>query len=123
MCGGSLSLSATDTISRLIGGYLLSSQSAQEAAAVQWAIWEVTTESQLAYSLSDGNVRITSAQNLDTITLANQYLAQAPSFTPASVTFLSNATRQDVVTWQVIPEPASAGLMALSGLLLFRRRR
>ena len=118
-----LSLSATDTISRLVGGYLLSSQSAQEAAAVQWAIWEVTTESQLAYSLSDGNVRITSAQNLDTITLANQYLAQAPSFTPASVTFLSNATRQDVVTWQVIPEPASAGLMALSGLLLFRRRR
>ena len=118
-----LSLSATDTISRLVGGYLLSSQSAQEAAAVQWAIWEVTTETQTDYTLADGKVRITSAQNLDTITLANQYLAQASSFTPASVTFLTNENRQDVVTWQVIPEPASAGLMALSGLLLFRRRR
>ncbi len=118
-----LSLSATDTVSRLVGGYLLSSQSAQEAAAVQWAIWEVTTESLSAYSLADGNVRITSALNLDTITRANQYLAQAPTFTPANVTFLTNASRQDVVTWQAIPEPASAGLMALSALLLFRRRR
>lgn len=118
-----LSLTTTNTIARLVGGYLLSSQSAQEAAAVQWAIWEVTTESLSGYSLDDGNVRITSAQNLDTITLANQYLAQSSSFSPANVTFLSSATRQDVVTWQAIPEPTSAGLMMLSGLLLFRRRR
>jgi hypothetical protein len=122
-----LSLSASDTITRLVGGYLLSSQSAQEAAAVQWAIWEVTTESLSAYSLSDGNVRITSAENLDTITLANQYLAQAPGYTPAAVTFLINPDRQDVVTLGPtavqVPELSSTVLVALSGLLLFRRRR
>ena len=118
-----LSLNTTNTISQLIGGYLASSQSAQEAAAVQWAIWEVTTETLPTYSLLDGNVRITSPANLDTITLADQYLAQASSFTPAAVTFLTNPTRQDVVTWQSVPEPTSAGLMMLSGLLLLRRRR
>ena len=118
-----LSLTTSNTIARLVGGYLASSQSADDAAAVQWAIWEITTETLASYSLADGNVRITSPQNLNTLTLANQYLAQAPNFTPANVTFLTNATRQDVVTWQAVPEPASVGLLALSGLLLFRRRR
>ncbi|MES2661371.1 MAG: thioester domain-containing protein [Verrucomicrobiota bacterium] len=118
-----LSLTNTDIISRLVSGYLASSQTAQDAAAVQWAIWEITTEVLSAYSLSDGNVRINPTFNQDTITLANQYLAQAPNYTPANVTFLTNPERQDVVTWETIPEPASAGLIALSGLLLFRRRR
>lgn len=125
-----LSLGTTDTIARLVGGYLASmspSQSeldkARNAAAVHWAIWEVTTESLKPYSLADGNVRITSSLNQDTIDLANQYLADVSTFTPANVTFLTNGTRQDVVTWSVVPEPASAGLLALSGLLLFRRRR
>ncbi|MEO5914214.1 MAG: PEP-CTERM sorting domain-containing protein [Luteolibacter sp.] len=118
-----LSLTNTDTIARLVGGYLASSQTAEDAAAVQWAIWEVTTESLSSYSLSDGNVRITSPLNQDTITLANQYLAQAPNYTAANVTFLTNADRQDVVTWNAIPEPASAGLFTLSALFLFRRRR
>lgn len=117
------SLANSNLISRLVGGYLASSQSSEDAAAVQWAIWELTTESLAAYSLSDGNVRITAPENQNIIVLANQYLAQASSFNPANVTFLSNPERQNVVTWNMIPEPASAGLLALSSLLLLRRKR
>ena len=40
-------LDNSDTIARLIGGYLGSAQTADDAAAVQWAIWEITTENQL----------------------------------------------------------------------------
>lgn len=118
-----LSLASSDLIARVIGGYLASTQSDHQAAAVQWAIWEITTESLAPYSLANGNVRITADANPDIILLANQYLAQANTFTPANVTFLSNPDRQDVVTWNMVPEPASAGLLALSSLLLLRRRR
>lgn len=118
-----LSLANSDTIARLVGGYLASSRSDQEAAAVQWAIWETTTESLLAPSLLDGNVRITTPVSQDTALLANQYLANINNYTPATLTYLTNGTRQDLVTWNTVPEPASAGLVALSGLILLRRRR
>lgn len=118
-----LSLANSDTIARLVGAYLASSRTDQEAAAVHWAIWETTTETLLAPSLLDGNVRITTPVNQDTALLANQYLANINNYTPATLTYLTNATRQDLVTWNVVPEPASAGLAALSGLLLLRRRR
>lgn len=118
-----LSLTNSDLIARVIGGYLNSSQSDQEAAAAQWAIWEITTENLTSYSLSSGNVQISQIENQNIILLANQYLAQANNFSPANVTFLSSPDRQDVVTWNMIPEPASAGLLALSSLLLLRRRR
>lgn len=120
----SSSLTNSDTISRLVGGFLASSKNAQQAAAVQWAIWEVTNETTKAPSLTDGNVRITGGVDDQSIaTLANQYLANINIYTPASITFLTNDTYQDVVTWNVVPEPASAGLVALSGLLVLRRRR
>ncbi len=118
-----LSLANSDMIARLVGAYLASSRTDQEAAAVHWAIWETTTETLLAPSLLDGNVRITTPVNQDTALLANQYLANINNYTPATLTYLTNATRQDLVTWNVVPEPASAGLAALSGLLLLRRRR
>ncbi len=117
------SLANYDTISRLIGGYLASGQTNKDAAAVQWAIWEVTTETLSSPSLSTGNVRIVTGLNDDVAILANQYLANLSSYTPASITFLSNDVKQDVVTWQAIPEPTSLGLVALSGLIAFRRRR
>lgn len=118
-----LSLANFDTIARLVGGYLASSGSDQNAAAVQWAIWEVTTESLLSASLFDGSIRIIEPVSEGTATLANQYLANVMNYTPVALTYLRNDGRQDVVTWNVIPEPASAGLAALSGLLLLRRRR
>ena len=90
---------------------------------MQWAIWEVTTEALLSASLFDGTIRIIEPASEGTAFLANQYLANVKNYTPVSLTYLRNDGRQDVVTWNVVPEPASAGLAALSGLLLLRRRR
>ena len=118
-----LSLVNYDMVASLVGGYLASSGSDQDAAAVQWAIWEVTTEALLSASLFDGTIRIIGPAGEATATLANQYLANIKSYTPATLTYLRNDGRQDVVSWNVIPEPASAGLATLSGLLLLRRRR
>lgn len=116
-------LANSATIARLVGGYLASSQTDADAAAVQWAIWETTTEALASPSLVNGNVRITALANQSTATLANQYLANVNSFAPVNLTYLTNSTYQDVVTWCPVPEPASAGLAALSSLLLLRRRR
>lgn len=116
-------LSNSETIARLVGGYLASSQTDQDAAAVQWAIWEVTNESLSGPSLIDGNVRITTPIGQSTATLANQYLANVNNYTPVSLTYLTNTGRQDVVTWNVVPEPGSLALAAFSAVLLIRRRR
>jgi hypothetical protein len=113
----------SDQISRLVGGFLASSRSDQEAAAAQWAIWEITTENLLPPSLSDGNVRISTPVSAATATLGNQYLANINTFAPASLTYLTNVGGQDVVTWNVIPEPTSFALVALSSGFLLRRRR
>lgn len=116
-------LSNANAVARLVSAYLASPQTADHAAAVQWAIWELTTESLSGPSLVDGNVRITIPANEPTATLANQYLANAGNFAPANLVYLTNDGRQDVVRWTPIPEPATAALAALSALLLVRRRR
>lgn len=118
------SLAGYETIARLVGGYLSSSRTARDAAAVQWAIWEITTETfSGSPSLLDGNVRLTSGPNEDIALLANQYLANASGYDPATISYLTSGNSQDVVTWQMIPEPGTAGLAALSALAFFRRRR
>ena len=110
-------------ISKLVGGYLQSSKSAFEAAAVQWAIWEVVAENILPPSLNDGMVRITGVSaNATTVRLrANDYLANVDSFTAAPLTYLTHPDRQNVVVF--VPEPGSMALFVLSGLLLLRRKR
>jgi hypothetical protein len=116
-------LGNSNTIARLIGGYLASTQSAQEAAAVQWAIWEITTESLSSPSLLNGNVRITTPISQSTADLANTYLANVNNFSPVALTYLTHSDRQNVVSWNVVPEPGSLMLAAFSGLLLLRRKR
>lgn len=116
-------LDNSSTISRLIGGYLSSPKTGLDAAAVQWAIWEVTAESLSSFSLLDGNVRITTPVSQSVATLANQYLANVNSYTPVNLVYLTNDTHQDIVSWNAIPEPTSVGLAALSGVFLLRRRR
>lgn len=117
------SLANSDIIARLVGGYLASPPTDQNAAAFQWAIWEVTTETSSVVSLYDGSVKILEPVGEGTATLANQYLANVMNYQPVKLTYLTNSTRQDVVTWEVVPEPTTLGLAALSGLLLLRRRR
>jgi PEP-CTERM motif len=112
-----------DRIAKLIGGFLSSPKTNADAAAVQWAIWETTTEVLSSPSLFNGNVRITTPASQAIADLADQYLANIQSFTPATLTYLTNDGRQDVVTWNTIPEPSSLGLAALSAAFLFRRRR
>jgi hypothetical protein len=116
-------LANSDQISRLVGGYLLSSQTADQAAAVQWAIWEVAAETLSSPSLLDGNVRIIDSEKQSTAVLAGQYLANINNYAPARLTYLTNGTRQNAVVFCVIPEPGAMVLTALSGLLLLRRRR
>ncbi|MEI7927726.1 MAG: hypothetical protein WCH40_04190, partial [Verrucomicrobiales bacterium] len=36
---------------------------------------------------------------------ANSYLSNVNSYTPVNLTYLTNGTRQDVVTWNMVPEP------------------
>jgi hypothetical protein len=114
-----LSLTGHNTISRLIGGYLASGQTDLDAAAVQWAIWEVAVEG-IGGSLSTGSVQVAES---DVSLLANNYLANLNSYTAVPLTYLTNPTRQDVVSWNVIPEPSCLTLVGLSALAIFRRRR
>lgn len=112
-------------ISRMVGGYLASERTPEDAAAVQWAIWEITDESQfpLSLSLNTGNVRIISPPSAATALLANDYLSRVLTFTPATLVYLTHPQYQNVVTWHPVPEPTSAALAGLTGLLLLRRRR
>ncbi|MGL4401891.1 MAG: hypothetical protein ACRCXD_18675 [Luteolibacter sp.] len=123
-----VSLANSDMIARLVGIYL-SSPSNETAAAVQWAIWEVTTETTSNQTLFGGSVNITgdTAEATATATLADQYLTNIlnnpANYSPVALTYLTHPSRQDVVTWNAVPEPTSAGLAVISGLLLLRRRR
>ncbi len=117
------SLVNSEVISRLIGGYLASPRSVMDATAVQWAIWEMVADSTLPSSLASGSVRITDLTGQDTLNLANSYLANNQSFASANLTLLTNGARQDVITWNAIPEPSSAMLSVLGVLALIRRKR
>jgi hypothetical protein len=116
-------LNNSNTVAQLVTSYLASPRTAQDAAAVQWAIWETVTETSSVKSLSDGNVRITPSASNDLIALANNYLNSAECFGPTTLTYLMNSNYQDQVSWNVVPEPTSLGLVALSGMLVLRRRR
>lgn len=108
----------SSAISKLAGGYYSSGQSDLDAAAVQWAIWEVLLDGPDG-SLFTGNSQL---MDLEVAVLANDFLAQLPDLPVTDVIFLTNPTRQDMMTTS-IPEPASLSLVAITSLLLLRRRR
>ncbi|MFD0895703.1 PEP-CTERM sorting domain-containing protein [Luteolibacter ambystomatis] len=114
-----LSLTQYDTISRLVGGYLASGQTNVDAAGVQAAIWEIVMGDN--GSLSSGNVRLLDSPAV--VAAANNYLANVNTYTPVALTYLTNDTRQDVVTWAVVPEPSSVLLIGLASVGLLRRKR
>ena len=116
-----------DKIARLAGGYLASGQTSADAAAVQWAVWEIRNENSGTFDLTTGNVRIDTTSDLATANLGNLYLSQINSYSPASITYLTNTEYQDMIAFSPsvnpVPEPTSMGLLALSGALLLRRKR
>ncbi|WP_411826192.1 PEP-CTERM sorting domain-containing protein [Luteolibacter sp. AS25] len=114
-------LTNSDKIAKVIGGFLASSQNASQAAAAQWAIWELVAETSSSYSLSSNKVKIKSGES--TQALANSYLSNLDSFTAVNLTYLTNSKKQDMITWDAVPEPSSLSLLALSAGLLFRRKR
>ncbi|BCU79815.1 PEP-CTERM sorting domain-containing protein [Luteolibacter sp. LG18] len=113
------SLAQYDTISRLVGGYLASGKTDIDAAAVQAAIWEVVMGDN--GNLSTGNVKLLDSPAV--VTAANNYLANVATYTPVTLTYLTNNTRQDVVTWSTVPEPSSVLLLGLASLTVLRRKR
>ncbi len=120
-------LTNADKVAKLVGGFLSSSQSNADAAAVQWAIWEVTFENSSTFSLSNGNVNVGGSNpSLATRTLGNQYLTNINSYTAANIQYLTNSKFQNMVSFgpvNAIPEPSSLGLLALSSALMLRRKR
>ncbi len=116
----------SDAIARVIGGFLNSAQDASQAAAAQWAIWELVQESPSgSQNLNDGQVNISSS-NQATATLGNQYLANLSTFDAGEIFYLKNDGKQDMVTWgpgTAVPEPSALALLALSTGLVFRRKR
>lgn len=114
-------LTSYDSVARLVGGFLASSQTANDSAAVQWAIWEVIAETSNTKNLYSGSVKLSDSSTVGN--LANSYLSNINSFTAAEITYLKAPNHQDIVSWNVVPEPSTAGLALFSGLLLFRRKR
>ena len=115
-------------ISLLVDLYISSSKTDEDAAAVQWAIWEIINESTLpTYSLLDGNVQVYSpagqAAAADVYLTSMQALADASAVPTVSLVYLTSDSYQNVVSWNAVPEPGTAGLVALSALCFFRRRR
>lgn len=117
-------LANSGTISRLVGEYLASSRTSLDAAAAQWAIWEVVVNGTSTPTFSSGAVKIAptdSAVAAEALT----YLADAKNYAPAHITYLTNSTTQDMVSFcTCVPEPTTAMLSAFGVLgLLVRRRR
>lgn len=115
-------------ISLLVDLYLGSSKTTEDGAAVQWAIWEITNETTLpTYSLLDGSVQVYSptgqAAAANVYLTSMKTLADANTVPTVSLVYLTSDTYQNVVSWNAVPEPGTAGLMALSVLCFFRRRR
>ncbi|MFD2257658.1 thioester domain-containing protein [Luteolibacter algae] len=117
-------LTNSDKVAKLVGGYLSSAQTSADAAAIQWAIWEVTSETSSSKNLTNGSVKIYSP-NTSVSALANTYLANINNYAAADIFYLTNSKYQNMIAWKgdAVPEPTSLSLLALSGALLMRRKR
>lgn len=139
-------LQNSDKMALVIGQYLIEEQNNGgwitdpdsgdiEAAAVQWAIWELALEtapepfsvdqnSGIVYIVPGGEFgNLPSAIDNAVIARASFYLSNINTFTQAAdLVYLTNDGNQNIITWN-IPEPGTAGLLAFSVLGLLRRRR
>ncbi len=117
-----------DKVAKLVGGFLdtNANQNDGEAAAFQWAIWEITDEAAGNTNLDlDADMVRISDQNSATRTRGNEILANIDNYDAADLVYLTNDESQNVVAWKAtsVPEPASLELLFLSGVFLLRRKR
>jgi len=112
------------TIAKIFGGYFQGSlQTPVDAAAAQWAIWEVLQDGVASPSFASGGVQIQDAANSAVAARAMEYLNNLGSLPAIEVIYATNATRQDQL-FVTIPEVSGLALGAVgSALLLVRRRR
>lgn len=118
-------LNNATSVAKVITAFNASSQTSVDAAGAQWAIWELVGETSSTFDINSGAISIVSADATDTLVRdrAADYLANFNNFSASSITFLTNSTIQDMVTWDAVPEPSSAMLALLGGLGLVARRR
>ena len=115
------SLANNTPISNIVGRFLKSNQSADEAAGAQWAIWEIVGDGNINPSLTDGNIRLNRPTQTTFGIKAQQYLDNRSIFYSVELEYATNTNKQDVLF--MIPETTSALLGALGAMTLFLRRR
>lgn len=113
-------LANADQIGRLLGAWNASSKSSLDAQAIQWAIWEIILDGSDAPSFATGNSRLADDHD-DVAARALEFLASAPEYDPLPFLYLTNECKQDMIV--AVPEPGLLGLLTLSAITLFRRRR
>lgn len=104
--------------------------STQETAALQLAVWEIVSETNtsngsLHFDLASGNF-LASTQNPGTTALAQDWLNKLPGVSNFyEVSVYENATYQDQLVLNKVPEPGSMALMfgALAAMGFVARRR
>jgi|GEM_PF-1689720 len=103
----------------------------EQAAGLQVAIWELLYENDdtLDFNLDSGNFRITTDCVIDDANgMLDHMRAHMPdNYSPLmQLLVLQSPCKQDILIGRpgpVVPEPASAVLLAVGGLLVLKRRR
>lgn len=125
------SLPNSESIAKVAGAYLASSRTSRDAAAAQWAIWEIVTDGLNSPSFRDGNLKIffrsrgnqpVGSEETERKALEYISLSQLPGTPSASLLYATHPTSQNVVF--LIPEPSGVflGALGITSLLLRRRR-
>jgi hypothetical protein len=124
--GASLGTKLT-SIQRLAAEALGQVHDAGTSAAFQMAIWEILNEEGSSFSLSSGNFLAYNASNgNNSVDIADEWLRHLESFSSNefNLTTFVSPTRQDLVTFTKVPEPATLATfgIGLIGLLMARRK-